>query len=333
MEATKPEVEDTKVDQKVEEDTKTTEEGKATEEGTTGEEEKMETDKTEEEGQSISSHVNQTFAESLTAMGYTKAVAEKSLFLTQNASIEAAIGWIEQHQDDADFLEELRIVGQTEQQKVSNLTPEEAKQKAKELQDEVRRRRIQKDKELELERERERVRSGKEMSKAKRLLEEAEKERGIQERLREKREAEAEKKKMLELLQRDKEERFGKKFTAGGGAAKEEKTPEEKLAHAIKTVKTLYTSFRHPGVAKTCFTTLRAYCNNVLKDVNDPKYRKIRLANNAYQERVAKVTGGNLFLKAVGFKEGAEFFELESVDEALVRKAVDSLEAELKNMF
>ena len=42
--------------------------------------------------------------------------------------------WIDAHQDDADFLEELVIIGQAEETKPrSNLTPEKKLAKAKEL--------------------------------------------------------------------------------------------------------------------------------------------------------------------------------------------------------
>lgn len=44
-------------------------------------------------------------------MGFSKNVSEKSLFLTQNASLENAMEWIDKHSEDADFEEELRIVG------------------------------------------------------------------------------------------------------------------------------------------------------------------------------------------------------------------------------
>lgn len=43
-------------------------------------------------------------------MGFTKTVAEKALFMTQ-AGVEKAMEWIEKHCDDADFQEELMIVG------------------------------------------------------------------------------------------------------------------------------------------------------------------------------------------------------------------------------
>jgi hypothetical protein len=37
---------------------------------------------------------------------------------------------------------------------------------------------------------------------------------------------------------------------------KEEKSPFEEIKHGIKTVKTLYTEERSPGIAKTCFKTI-----------------------------------------------------------------------------
>lgn len=57
----------------------------------------------------------------LMEQGFSKNVAEKSLFLTQKfGSIPAALDWIEEHSYDPDFEEELKIVGEQKQ-----LTPEE----------------------------------------------------------------------------------------------------------------------------------------------------------------------------------------------------------------
>ena len=46
-------------------------------------------------------------------MGFSKAVAEKALFMTQalGGTTERALEWISQHEIDADFNEELVIVG------------------------------------------------------------------------------------------------------------------------------------------------------------------------------------------------------------------------------
>ena len=45
-------------------------------------------------------------------MGFSKHASEKALFMTQEhgQSLEKALGWIEQHTDDADFNEQLFIV-------------------------------------------------------------------------------------------------------------------------------------------------------------------------------------------------------------------------------
>lgn len=66
-------------------------------------------------------------------MGYSKAVAEKSLFLTQNSSVDHAVDWIMNHMEDADFEEELMIVQQSAAGPTSTLTKEEKLQKAKEM--------------------------------------------------------------------------------------------------------------------------------------------------------------------------------------------------------
>jgi uncharacterized UBP type Zn finger protein len=75
------------------------------------EEAKKEEAKKQEEGKPISDMVNQAFAAELMAMGFSKAVSEKALFLTGNTATDKAIEWIEGHQQDPDFEEELRIVG------------------------------------------------------------------------------------------------------------------------------------------------------------------------------------------------------------------------------
>ena len=64
-----------------------------------------------EEGMSISQFVKKEWTDELMAMGFSKAVSEKALYLTGNTGTEKAIEYIEQHQKDPDYEEELRIVG------------------------------------------------------------------------------------------------------------------------------------------------------------------------------------------------------------------------------
>lgn len=44
-------------------------------------------------------------------MGFSKNVAEKALFLTQNKGCEAAMAWIDKNMDEPDYEEPLMIVG------------------------------------------------------------------------------------------------------------------------------------------------------------------------------------------------------------------------------
>lgn len=66
-----------------------------------------------QEGESISTYVNQEYVKQLLEMGFSKTVSEKALFMTlaQGGTTEKALEWIDQHSEDADFNEELKIVG------------------------------------------------------------------------------------------------------------------------------------------------------------------------------------------------------------------------------
>ncbi|UYV65344.1 hypothetical protein LAZ67_3004010 [Cordylochernes scorpioides] len=52
---------------------------------------------------------------------------------------------------------------------------------------------------------------------------------------------------------------------------------------------------------RTGVETLIRYLNNIIEHPGEEKYRKIRLQNKAFQERVASLTGSMEFLEAVGF--------------------------------
>jgi uncharacterized UBP type Zn finger protein len=125
-------------------------------------------------------------------MGFPKQVAEKALFLTQNKGVEGAMAWIDAHQEDADYMEELTIVGQSEKAKpVSNLTKEEKIKKATELQAAIRERNRIEHAKNTLENEKNRAAMDKEIAAAKKLNEEREYDNAIAAKM-------AEKKKLAE---------------------------------------------------------------------------------------------------------------------------------------
>ena len=95
--------------------------------------------------------------------------------------------------------------------------------------------------------------------------------------------------KALLKIERDKCERKGIPFDekkcleALRNKSKESKrTPFQEIEHGVKTVLTLYTEDRAPGVAKPCLKTVSVYTGNVVKDPSDPKYQSINLANEAF---------------------------------------------------
>jgi hypothetical protein len=174
---------------------------------------------------------------------------------------------------------------------------EEKVAKAKTLQEEIRRKRAAEEKRLAEESERLRISSTKAMSETKRLMEESRIKINMDINKAEKKEFMNAKAKMLDQLRRDKEDRFGKAIPSGeavgpGMAAPKKVEPIENVKAGLKMIRTLYTEERNPGVAKTCFSTLKAYMSNVLKDVKEEKYRKIKLTNEAFHKRVGKINGG-----------------------------------------
>jgi hypothetical protein len=95
------------------------------------------------------------------------------------------------------------------------------------------------------------------------------------------------KNKMLLQFEMDRCERAGIPYNEEEALAKiikktEEKAPIDEIKHGIKTVKTLYTEDRAPGVAKTCFKTIGLYTANVAKDPTEPKFQSVNLANEAF---------------------------------------------------
>ena len=139
-------------------------------------------------------------------------------------------------------------------------------------------------------------------------------------------------------MRRDKEERFGKQAAVGGGApvatmeAPKTAGPQgiELVKHGLKTVKTLYTEDRQPGVAKTCFKTCQVYLTNVLKDRNEEKFQKINIGNEAFQKRVGKITGGTNILKGAGFVEQADgTLYMVHINEEVIKEALRLLENNL----
>jgi PUB domain len=283
----------------------------------------------ESPGESISAHVNQALVEQIVQAGYTKDCAEKGLFMTQNATVEAAIQWLEQHKGDPDFLEPLFIVRQ--QPTGPQLTPEEAKKKAKELQNKIREERLKRDKEAELQAEITRLKSGKGLTAAARELEEAQTKLAMMQLQREREETERAKRKVMEEIEKDRRERGLK------SQADIKKPINQVYPDIIKKMQKIYPD---PETVKVCLKTLSIYLSkqpmtleNYLSNPTEEKFRRINGENVNFKARVGDIMGGKVLLREVGFEENGTFLEIApSADISRVKELVSHVEDTLSKM-
>lgn len=170
------------------------------------------------------------------------------------------------------------------------------------------------------------------MQKAKQEKEEAEMKRYIEQRQIEKREAELEKKRMLEQLARDKEERFGKKFDPNNLGEVKTFTAYDDAIHYIKALKIIYPTFRAEDVCKNAYNTLKLILSNIVKNSSEEKFRKVKKTNPNFHERVGKLEAGMKVLSSLGFVEEGEFLICNNPDFATFEKVVSFLEHEIPKL-
>ncbi|KAK1426373.1 hypothetical protein QVD17_15044 [Tagetes erecta] len=297
--------------------------------------------------------VDSKLLEELELMGFSKERATRALHFSGNSSLEAAANWIVEHEDDAD-IDQMPLVSaksKSEPPKPS-LTPEERKAKAQELRERARKKKEEEEKRMEREREKERIRIGKELLEAKRIEEENERKRIIALRKAEKEEERRAREKIRQKLEEDKAERRRKLgLPAEDPAASkppppvvEEKksslpirpaTKAEQMRECLRSLK--QSNKDDEPKVKTAFNTLLTYVKNAATKPDEEKFRKIRLSNAAFQERVGKLEGGIKFLELCGFEkiEGDEFLFLarDKIDRAVLNSAGTELNSAINNPF
>ncbi|MQM05039.1 hypothetical protein Taro_037841 [Colocasia esculenta] len=88
---------------------------------------------------------------------------------------------------------------------------------------------------------------------------------------------------------------------------------------------------------KRAFQTLLTYVGNVAMNPNEEKFRKIRLTNATFHDRVGNLKGGIEFLELCGFEkiEGDEFLMLarDKVDVVVLNIAGSELNSAINNPF
>ncbi|AQK52698.1 ubiquitin-associated (UBA)/TS-N domain-containing protein [Zea mays] len=269
--------------------------------------------------------VNKEMLTDLEGMGFSTARATRVLHFSGNSTIEGAINWLSEHQEDID-IDEMPLVpanSKTEDNKPS-LTPEEMKIKAQELRDRARKKKEEEERRMEREREKERIRIGKELLEAKRIEEQNERKRMIELRKLEKEEEKRAREKIRQKLEEDK-----------SALPVRPATKAERMRDCLRNLK--QQNKDDDAKVKRAFQTLLTYIGNVAKNPDEEKFRKIRLTNATFQERVGNLHVGIEFLELCGFEklEGNEYLFLarEKVDKAILNTAGAELNSAITNPF
>eukprot|EP00252_Welwitschia_mirabilis_P027767 TRINITY_DN9626_c0_g2_i1.p1 TRINITY_DN9626_c0_g2~~TRINITY_DN9626_c0_g2_i1.p1 ORF type:complete len:418 (+),score=106.11 TRINITY_DN9626_c0_g2_i1:251-1504(+) len=308
-----------------------------------------------EEKEMVVPEVNKELLAELEVMGFPIARATRALFYSGNSSVEAAVNWIVENENDPD-IDKMPMVPKStgdehEKSVKQTLTPEEIKAKTQELRERARKKKEEEEKRLEREKEKERIRVGKELLEAKRIEEENERKRILALRKAEKEEEKLAREKIRQKLEEDKAERRRKlglppedpsKAKAPEPATEEKKTllpvrPVTKVEQMRTCLRQLKHNVKDDAKAKRAFQTLLTYIGNIARNPNEEKFRKIRLGNPSFQERVGNIKEGIEFLELCGFTkdEGCEFLVLpqDKVDLIILNSAGEELNSAITNPF
>ncbi|KAJ8447232.1 hypothetical protein Cgig2_030463 [Carnegiea gigantea] len=267
--------------------------------------------------------VDKKLLEELEGMEFSTARATRALHCSGNTSLEAAVNWIVEHENDPD-IDEMPMVpanSKNEPPKPS-LTEEEKKMKLQELRERARKKKEEEERRMEREKEKERIRIGKELLEAKRIEEENERKRLIALRKAEKEEERRALEKVRKKLEEDKSTLPVKPVTKA-----------EQMRECLRSLKK--THMNEDARVKKAFQTLFTYAGNVVKNPDEEKYRKIRLSNQAFQERVGGLKGGIEFLELCGFEKSADgeflFMPRDKVDIVVLNTAGKELQSAIEN--
>ncbi|KAL0918714.1 hypothetical protein M5K25_010737 [Dendrobium thyrsiflorum] len=207
---------------------------------------------------------------------------------------------------------------------------------------------------MEREQEKERIRRGKRLMEDKRTEEENERQRITAFRKAEKEEEKKARQKIRQQLELDKAERRRKLGLPPENPRTGKPTPlpiregnvikgpksiipsmEETMKDCLRSLKKNHKD--DDAKVKKAFQTLLTYVANVVRNPDNEKYRKIRLSNPLFQDRVAKFKEGVEFLELCGFHklEDNEFLYMprNKVEMAILNSAGLALNSALTNPY
>lgn len=248
-----------------------------------------------------------------------------------------------------------------EKAKKPKMSKEEAKAHAKKMVEDARIRREKEEREANKARAIAMREGGKEMARAKRELDEAERKRSLIERQRAKEEEERAREKIRKKIAQDKaerrvamglpaeltpeelekerqEERRKAEEKAKQRAAFVPVKPAQLLIELRELARAMKKSTPDEAAFKTCCNTLLKLLGNVARSPEEDKFRVVKLGNAAIQKRIVAVTNGVEFLVGSGFERGAEedgeevlTMERQAINMELINGAGEILQNALTN--
>eukprot|EP00210_Caulerpa_lentillifera_P002226 g2139.t1 len=273
------------------------------------------------ENKRIPPEVSPALLSRLLQMGFDKDRSIQALLQSKATTLEDAVIWLIDYKK-VDNPSTASAVSNTERE----LTYEERRRRAEQLRREAQQRHRNKAKGDEAIREREQMRKANEAAALVQKEREKEHQKLIEKRKKEKEADKLAKAKVLQQLEMDKIARRVKsgrpaKLTAAERRKEEEKKRAKEQERVERLTKDTY--FAQPkgmterlrtklvemrnNTNQTAFTvaceTLLKYIGNIVKHPNDEKYRRIKLTNAAFLQRVASVRGSVEFLEECGFTQ------------------------------
>ncbi|XP_042472650.1 UBX domain-containing protein 1-like [Zingiber officinale] len=296
--------------------------------------------------------VNKQMLEELESMGFPTVRAIRALHFSGNSTTEAAIDWLLEHENDRD-IDEIPLVHVNVQIEngTSWMTPDEVRTRLERLRELARKNRDVEEQRLQREREKERIRAGKELQEATRINEENERKRNLLLRKVEKEEEKRARERIRQKLEEDKAERRRQLRSQPQDPAvakhalsvQENKgsihvKPTARAEHMRDCLRSLKKNHKNDGAGvQKAFATLAIYVRNVAKNPEEEKFRKIRLGNLNFQDRVGRLKGGMEFLELCGFEkvEGDKYLYLprDKVDLTVLNAALSQLHSAMENPF
>ncbi|XP_074568637.1 uncharacterized protein LOC141825148 [Curcuma longa] len=296
--------------------------------------------------------VNKQMLKEIESMGFATVRVIRALHFSGNSTTEAAINWLLEHENDPD-IDEIPLVHVNVQIEngTSWMTPDEVRTRLEQLRELARKNRDVEEQGLQREREKERIRAGKELQEAMRINEENERKRNLLLRKVEKEEEKRARERIRQKLEEDKAERRRQlqlppqdpAVVKHALSVQENKgsthvKPTARAERMRDCLRSLKKNHKNDGVGvEKAFTTLAIYVRNVVKNPEEEKFRKIRLGNLNFQDRVGRLKGGMEFLELCGFEkvEGDKYLYLprDKVDLTVLNAALSQLHSAMENPF